>query len=604
MRLTTITNWAYGATVSLALAAGATMLLASNAQEQERAAVTQRYALDQLTSRVSEEEGLLSARARQFAITGSASDLAAYERQKARWRPVDDRLRRARDAGADQDELVALKDAMTILDVLQDEQQAAIEARRRGDVNQAIGLVFSPQYAAELDRAAGFIDRFQYRLDQRAQARIESATQVARAWKMVSELVLGATAFLFLCVLYFVFRQRVLKPVVKLSDVVTRLAAQDYAVAPPKLEHIDEIGDMAQAIAIFRENGLERQRLEQERNADRNMRDLLGRMTQRLQACDTVDDLKEVIGCFVPQITPGYAGRLYLLDGARQVLIEACSWLDPIHSGPEFSPLSCWALRRGSPHRASGERLDVPCNHLQAEQGAEVDTLCLPLIAQRETYGLLYLEPTGENHAAAPPDVYLTILTENVALAVANLRLRDALRTMAMADPLTGLANRRQLDAVLGMELARSERTGGSVSCLMLDVDHFKTFNDRFGHDAGDAVLRAVGSALLQATRDRALAFRVGGEEFLVLMPDVSVEQAQTRAEEIRTKIKALTVQHNGKELGPVTVSLGLASTPEICPAEVLVQTADAALLRAKQAGRDRVVVGELRRGPHVAKRA
>jgi diguanylate cyclase (GGDEF)-like protein len=403
-------------------------------------------------------------------------------------------------------------------------------------------------------------------------------------------------------VLYFVFRKRVLQPVVKLSDVVTRLAAQDYAAIPPQLAQIDEIGDMAQAIRVFRENGLERQRLEQERDADRNLRDLLARMTQRMQASDTIEELQQVVSRFAPEIVPGHAGRLYLLDDNRQALVEVCSWLDPVQSQPEFSPLSCWALRRGVPHRPSGEHIDIVCGHLDAENRPAVDTVCMPLIAQRETFGLLYLEArSGDGAESAVSDVYLTLLAENVALAVANLRLRDALRTMALADPLTGLATRRQLELVLSAELSRSDREARFLSCVMLDVDHFKRFNDEFGHDAGDAVLRAVGSVLRHATREGLLAFRVGGEEFLVLMPDLAVDQAQARAEEIRAQIKALRVQHNGKELGPVTVSLGVASTPEICPPEALVETADAALLRAKQAGRDRVVLAEIRRGRRVA---
>ena len=91
-------------------------------------------------------------------------------------------------------------------------------------------------------------------------------------------------------------------------------------------DRVDEIGDMAQAIRIFRENGLERQRLESERDADRAMRDLLSRMTQRLQGCDTMDDLKDVVQRFVPEITPGLAGRLYLLDRQRNMVVEACGW--------------------------------------------------------------------------------------------------------------------------------------------------------------------------------------------------------------------------------------------------------------------------------------
>jgi diguanylate cyclase (GGDEF)-like protein len=575
------------------------MLLASQAQNEERAAVAQRYALDQASSKAAMLEASLSGRARQFVVTGTAADLAAYERGRSELRTIEHRIRRVQDVGASPDELEALKDALRVLDDLQDEQQAAVTARLKGDKVTAVDIVFSPNYERELDRADSLFERFQYRLDQRTQTEVATATSVARLWRTVSEVVLAITALLFLCVLFFIFRRRVLHPVVKLSDVVKRLAAQDYAAVPPNLEQIDEIGDMAQAIGIFRENGLERLRLEEERNADRSMRDLLSRMTQRMQASDTLHDLKGVIERFTPEIALGYAGKLYLLDKPRQAMVEVCSWLDPVHSRTEFSPLSCWALRRGLPHRAGGQSVDVPCDHLQAGGDDETDFICLPLTAQREILGLLYLESRSDaQQAPTRSDVYLTMLAENIGLAVANLRLRDALREMAMADPLTGLANRRHLDAVLGLELAAGERP---LSCVMMDVDHFKRINDSFGHDAGDAVLREVGATLKGSSREGALAFRFGGEEFLLLLPGLTLDQARERAEEVRGHIAAMRIEHEGKDLGPITASFGVSSTPEVCGTDKIVQTADAALLRAKAAGRNRVVAADPRQERAVA---
>jgi len=597
MRLATITNWAYGATVALALAAGGTMLLASSAQERERAAVAQRYNLDQLATQVTIDEAALSSLARQYVVSGAEADLAAYEREKIRLVSDEGRLRKARDVGAGPDELAALQQGMAITDALQDEQQAAIETRKRGDAHAAITLLFSPAYEAELDRAQSLFERFEYRLDQRTEDDVKAATGLAKTWKLASETVLGLTALLFLCVLYFVFRKRVLQPVVKLSDVVTRLAAQDFDAVPPQMEQIDEIGDMAQAIRVFRDNGIERLRLEAARDADARIRDLLSRMTQRMQASDTLNDLTAVVARFTPEIAPGYAGRLYLLDDARQVMVETCAWQDPAHSRPEFSPLACWALRRGLAHRPAGKSLDIPCQHIDAGQPLDLDTICLPLTAQRESLGLLYLEPLPDQAAAdATTEVYLGMLAENISLAVANLKLREALRAMAMADPLTGLANRRQLQTVLKREAAEAEQREAPLSCVMLDVDHFKRFNDEFGHDAGDAVLQAVGAVLKRSARDDAAAFRFGGEEFLLLLRDVGADQAMERAEEIRMRVKALRVSHGGRELGSITASIGVASTPEHGGLGTLVQAADAALLRAKRTGRDRVVVAESRR--------
>jgi diguanylate cyclase (GGDEF)-like protein len=593
MRLATITNWAYGATVALALLSGGTMLLASSALDEERAAVAQREALDRMTSGVELEESALSRLARQYVITGKPSDLSGYQRESAALRTLEDRLRHAKDAGAGSDELQALQAALRAIDDLQDEQQAAIAARRIGNKAQAIAVVFSAEYERDLERAHTHFERFQYRLDQRTGAEVAKATSLAQLWRMISEAALAVTAFVFLCVLSFIFRKRVLHPVVKLSDVVTRLAAQDYAAVPPDFEQVDEIGDMAQAIRIFRENGLERQRLEEERSADQATRDLLSRMTQRMQASDTLRDLKAVIERFTPEIAPGYAGRLYLLDQSRQALEESCSWLGPLHSREEFSPLSCWALRRGMTHRPRGESIDIPCEHLTGDAMTEIDSICLPLTAQREILGLLYLERQSSAQASGLSEIYLTILAENIGLAVANLRLRDALREMAMVDPLTGLANRRHLDAILEVELAEAQRHNQPLSCIMVDVDHFKRFNDEFGHDGGDAVLRQVGATLKSATREGALAFRLGGEEFLLLLPGVRMDQALQRADILRRTIAELRVQLGDRELGQITASFGVSSAPEVCSPDKIVQTADAALLRAKSSGRNRVVAAQ-----------
>jgi diguanylate cyclase (GGDEF)-like protein len=585
MRLATITNWAYGATVALTLASATTMLLASAAQERERNAVSLRYALDSASSHVEEDAQMLSGLARRYAVSGDPSDLVAYGHEAAALRSIEQRTAQIRDVGASLDELRDLQEALRWADALQFQQRTAIGLRRGGDKAQAITLLFAPEYERELDRIQATIDRFQERIDQRTANMLDQATARSRAWRSVSEGVLAATGLLFLFVLVFVFRRRVLRPVVKLSDVVTRLAAQDYDAVPPHYDQIDEIGDMAQAIRIFRDNGLARQRLEQERDTDRSLRDLLSRMTQRMQGCDSIADLQRVVQRFAPEVVPQLAGRLYLLDGARNAMVEACAWHDPQASRPEFAPTACWALRRGGEHRATGSTVDVPCAHVGDAPAPE--SICLPLAAQGGTLGLLYFELLPGQLLAEVPDIHLKMLAENIGLALDNLRLRDALRELAMADPLTTLANRRHLDVVLSELTASPERP---VSCIMVDIDHFKRVNDEHGHEAGDAVLRVVGETLRKAVRQGDLAFRYGGEEFLLLLTDVDAPQAIARAEDLRARIAGLHLRADGQDLAPISISAGVATAPLQCAPEQLVQAADAALLRAKRAGRDRVV--------------
>jgi len=468
--------------------------------------------------------------------------------------------------------------------------------RDRGDADAARRILFGVEYERELDRAAMDVERFEYRLDQRTEGEVRAAAGIAKAWKAISETVIAITGLLFLCVLYFVFKRRVLRPVVKLSDVVNRLAAHDFAAEPPEYDQIDEIGDMAQALRVFRENGIERQRLEEERQADLNMRSLLSRMTQRMQGCETMPALEHVIETFMPQIAPGLAGRLYVLDESRNALVEVGAWSGPVHSREEFPPTCCWGVQRGDLHRPHGEAIDIPCTHLDVE-GITLDTICLPLVAQRTSLGLLYLEPRQDlaEPLSQVAEIYLKMLAENISLALGNLRLRNALQDMAMADSLTGLANRRHLDSVLESRVTEAEAFNRPISCLMVDVDYFKRFNDTFGHEGGDAVLRAMGDVLKRSTRESGVAFRYGGEEFLLLMPELTSEQAYERAQEIQARIRTLRVSHGGRELLPLTASFGLATAPDHCSFGKLVETADAALYRAKATGRDKIVVSDTR---------
>jgi len=166
-------------------------------------------------------------------------------------------------------------------------------------------------------------------------------------------------------------------------------------------------------------------------------------------------------------------------------------------------------------------------------------------------------------------------------------------RELAFTDPLTGLPNRRRLDAVIAAGWNRWTRDRVPVSILVIDIDHFKAFNDAFGHPAGDTCLRTIATTLA-ATCDLpdSLVCRWGGEEFLVLLPDTSAAQAAAVAKQTLEAIQALAVPHAASPTGRVTVSIGAATTLATRDAgpEALMDRADRALYAAKRAGRDRMV--------------
>lgn len=476
---------------------------------------------------------------------------------------------------------------MALAHELEDEQQQAVEAVARGENERAMQLLFGVGYERELDKMDFQFAHFRSLLDQRTSAAIQQATDASMRLRTLSEIMVGLTALLFLFVLGFILKRRILQPVVKLSDVVNRLATQDYDVEAPLLQQVDEIGDMAQAIHIFRENGLARQRLEQERDADWAIRRLLSRMTQRLQGGESRHDIIELTRLFAPQIAPGLAGRLYVLDTRDNLMTCVARWLDVSGGDAAFTPDECWALRRGQMHSPGRDLVDIPCKHLSAV--AATRAICVPLIAQNETIGLLSFEKINEDRE--PPYVYLELMAETLALALANQKLRDELIEKAMYDPLTGMRNRYHLEEALHACISQAEASGAPVSCLMIDIDYFKTLNDQYGHDAGDAALKEIARAMRATLSDTAQAFRYGGEEFLVLLPGMAEAQAHALATRLLHQVSGLSLRYNGQEIGPVSVSIGLATWPDHARRENLVKNADIALYLAKEMGRSRIVV-------------
>ena len=182
-----------------------------------------------------------------------------------------------------------------------------------------------------------------------------------------------------------------------------------------------------------------------------------------------------------------------------------------------------------------------------------------------------------------------------VALAFANLRLRETLRSQSIRDPLTGLFNRRYMEETLERELHRAARHQTLLGVLMIDIDHFKLFNDTFGHGVGDALLEELGSFLRANVRSEDVPCRYGGEEFIIILPEANLEDTVRRANQLRQGIAGMKLQRHGKSIGPVTISQGVAGFPEHgASAGQLLQAVDAALYRAKRGGRDRVVVAEV----------
>jgi diguanylate cyclase (GGDEF)-like protein len=332
------------------------------------------------------------------------------------------------------------------------------------------------------------------------------------------------------------------------------------------------------------------QSLDRVRELGREMT-ILGSMADLLQSCRSLDEARPVIQSALSELLPRNAGAVCLLNASLNHMETVLEWTSSAeaHSGTQsvFSPDQCWALRRGRAHVVDGAA-GQQCLHLARPAPARY--ACLPMMAQGETLGVMFVQ--GDDATTEDRLRVVRTASEQIALALANLRLQESLRTQSIRDPLTGLFNRRYLEASLEREIARARRSRHGLCVVMLDVDHFKRFNDTHGHDAGDAVLVEVATVLKGVTREDDIACRYGGEEFTLILPDATIEIARERAEQVRTQIRKLLLEHRRKSLGTITASLGIASFPEDSSSPSgLVQAADAALYRAKQQGRDRTML-------------
>lgn len=349
--------------------------------------------------------------------------------------------------------------------------------------------------------------------------------------------------------------------------------------------------DVTQTYKIQRETKelnqkLEEQILELERNNQARIK--LAEMNEFVLACVTLEEAQGVIGDLLQPLFPNTDGVVYLMNNSKHLLSAIATWGKQDYES-YFEPKECWAIRRGTPHQTQPDSPKLYCSHLNLDTNDLVDpSLCLPMIAKGETIGMLHLDFNNSAKITQSIQDLAETVAQNLAISFANLKLQQKLRHQSIRDPLTGLYNRRYLDESLSKEIDRAERTQEFISILLLDIDHFKRFNDIYGHSAGDLVLSKVGAYMESQTRKYDIACRFGGEELVIIMPGASIANSVMRAEKIREGIKQLELKHEGQELESITVSIGVSCFPDNgTTVEDLIKAADKVLYQAKESGRD-----------------
>lgn len=226
------------------------------------------------------------------------------------------------------------------------------------------------------------------------------------------------------------------------------------------------------------------------------------------------------------------------------------------------------------------------CFHIDVHSASEgVQTLGLLMVEVPENFS-----SRSADYGAARLFHALNQGLERIGITLSSITLHEELQKYSYEDALTGLKNRRYFNQLLEHESAVAERSKVSLALLVVDIDHFKRFNDNHGHEAGDSALKAVSRVLQQQFRDSDVVCRFGGEEFVVIMPGAKLAGAREKAENLCRMMRVTPIQHHGRNLGIITLSVGVAAWPECArDPDDLLGLADRALYRAKEGGRDRI---------------
>lgn len=337
-----------------------------------------------------------------------------------------------------------------------------------------------------------------------------------------------------------------------------------------------------------------RRELEKRAEADRalmNERDGLAEHTRELamvsagsrmlQAARDEAQAHELVRQVMRDLAPDSRGYFASVSPSNDLVEISVAWdFDPPPA--PFEPLDCLALQMGRTFHRSASPVHVECRHPVPANG---DYLCIPVQSATGPIGVL--------HVSTPSPIdrrrcdVIEVFAAHIGLELANLRMREALRSQTVRDPLTGLFNRRYFDETLNRELLAAIRHGSTLSVLMIDVDHFKQLNDSQGHTAGDDALRTFARLVRATFREADVLCRYGGEEFAVILPDIDLEQAFDRAETLRRLVEETELVSGTTALGNITISIGIAASSEFSDPEAIVRAADAALYQAKQMGRN-----------------
>ncbi len=313
--------------------------------------------------------------------------------------------------------------------------------------------------------------------------------------------------------------------------------------------------------------------------------------SELIQAAQDETQLNSAVAQILHEMLPDSNGYCALVSPSKD-LVEICGSWGSAPTPEPFPPSDCIALQLGRKIHRNDSLVPIRCKHVKTDS----DCMCVPLRSATGFLGVIHVQSSSAIPVKCADSIGL--FAAQVTLGLTNLRMREALRSQSVRDPLTGLFNRRYFDETLQRELAAYRRDGSPLSILMLDLDHFKRVNDSFGHAAGDDALRALGRLMRSSFRESDVICRYGGEEFAVILLNSDLGSAYTKAENFRRAVEQADLSWNGRDMGRMTTSVGVACCAEFDGPDQLVQASDAALYHAKRMGRNSTCVCSSQPGP------
>ncbi|MCJ8319430.1 MAG: sensor domain-containing diguanylate cyclase [Colwellia sp.] len=318
---------------------------------------------------------------------------------------------------------------------------------------------------------------------------------------------------------------------------------------------------------------------------------LIQTMSTMLNSVNGVDDAAKVLHTIIPKLLPALSGAVFLIKDDTQEITELTHWGKDWSSDSSMIPAKYWKDQQLNRDKNSKVNQLHACSSKLCPYSEQ--SLCVNLVDQQGILGIMNFVTT-QVVIGDELRLIVTNLAEQISFALSNLRLKDKLRSQAIRDPLTNLYNRRFMMEAFEPALHRAERHENHLAVLMIDLDHFKNFNDKFGHEVGDFVLKNIAEQFKSNLRLEDIACRYGGEEFIIICPDTNLRDAYVLAEKLINCINGLCLSCEEQNLGTITLSIGVAIYPNhaVSTQQLIIQ-ADKALYAAKNRGRNCAVVAQ-----------